>query len=87
MIVVKVELWPKGFEGRKREIGRMTITNDGTSTERKRGNYDIKVMRRGTQTTVQRTGRLENYAREAYCIWMLVGRAIKAAFDKETSHE
>ena len=86
MIVVKVELWPKGNEARAREIGRMTITNDGTITKGnkdKRGSYDIAVMRRGTTDRVQRRGRLENYAREAYCIWRLVGESLKKAFEVE----
>lgn len=80
MIVVKVELWPKGFESKKREIGRMTITNNGVSKDPKRGNYDVKVFRRGTTDKVQRTAHVSNYPRKSYSIWEMVRRALDGAF-------
>lgn len=80
MIVVKVELWPLGLEAKKKEIGRMTITNDGTSANPKRGNYDVKVFRRGTTDKVQRTAHVEDHPRQSYSIWSLVRKALDSAF-------
>jgi len=77
MIVIKVELWPGGFEGRKKEIGRMLIDNDGTSHTPKRGHYRVRLMRKGSSRTVQRTARVEDYPRESYPVWELVRRALE----------
>ncbi len=38
MVVVKIELWPRGIRAKAREIGRIVIANDGTGTA-ERGNY------------------------------------------------
>ena len=82
MIVVKIELWPFGFESRKREIGRMHISNEGTRTyeDPNRGDYKVEVMRRGTIDKVQRKGKVENYPRNSYPVWTLVQRALRDAF-------
>ena len=47
MIVVKVELWPKGHEEKAIELARMFLANDGTSKDPKLGHYDVAVMRKG----------------------------------------
>jgi hypothetical protein len=80
MIVITVELWPKGKKAKAKEIARMRITNDGTSKDSKIGNYKIKVMRGGTKSTVQREAEVKNYPRNAYSVWKLVKRAIQAAY-------
>ena len=80
MIVIKIEMWPKGIKEKAYELGRMCISNDGTSKDPKIGNYNVKVMRRGTKDKVQRTGTVENYPRKAYPVWELVKRAIISAF-------
>lgn len=77
MIIVKVELWPWGQESKAKEIGRMTIANDGTSNSSKRGNYNVKIMRRGTTNTVIKQKRVEDYPRLSYSIWELVRRALE----------
>lgn len=85
MIVVKIELWPLGFEDKAKEIGRMTITNDLTTLERTSGNkssYNVRVMRRGTIDQVQREGRVENYPRHSYTVWELVRRALNDVYKK-----
>ena len=76
MLVVKIELWPFGHEAAAREIGRMTITNDGTSDNPRRGNYDVRTMRRGTTDVIQQEKRVENYPRLSYSVWELVRRAL-----------
>lgn len=82
MIVVKVELWPLGFESKKRELGRMHISNQGSGSA-KRGDYKVQVMRKGTKGTVQREGEVKNYPRLSYNVWRLVTRALKSAFPEE----
>ena len=78
MIVVKVELWPLGDESRKKEIGRMLISNDVATTAQdpNRGSYNVRVMRRGTTDKVQKTAKVEDYPRKSYPIWELVRRAL-----------
>lgn len=78
MIVVKIELWPGGNEKRCREIGRMHVTNRGTSNTPTRGNYVIHLMRKGSKTFVQRIGDVQDYPRLAYPVWKLIRRALEA---------
>ena len=42
MLVVKIELWPKGDESKARQIGRIDIINDGTGTS-EFGNYNVNI--------------------------------------------
>ena len=81
MIVVKIELWPWGFESRKKEIGRMLIDNQGV--DGKRGDYRVRVLRKGSETKVLREGEVKNYPRESYTIWRLICRALKSTFPEE----
>lgn len=91
MIVVKIEMWPKGVEGKKREIGRTYIYNAGGTDQR--GDYEVRVCRKGdhdpgvrriqTGEGFTRTGRVENYPRQSYNVWRLVVRALRAAFPEE----
>lgn len=50
MLTVKIELWPMGSEARAREIGRMYIANDGTTSiaDPRFGDYRVAVCKRGT---------------------------------------
>ena len=82
MIVVKVELWPKGVERLKRELGRMTLSNVGVSANGKRGDYDIKLMRKGTKDKVQRTAGISGYPRESYPVWELVRLALNQIYGR-----
>ncbi len=85
MIVVKIELWPKGREDKAREIGRMTLHNLflRTLNNPMRGDYEVNIMRRGTTDKEQRTGFVRNYPRQSYNIWRLIARALKATFPEE----
>lgn len=74
MIVVKVELH-SAITGKVTEIGRMKITNDGTGDINK-GNYDVKIMRKGSVNTVQKTARVENHSRLNESVWKLVKKAL-----------
>ena len=91
MIVVKIELH-SALTGEHRTLGHMRITNDGTTQDRKRGNYNVDVMRKGHSAyeasgNVQRTGRVENYPRLSYNVWRLVARALLSAFPEESKAE
>jgi len=90
MIVIKIELWPMGFESKKRELGRMLIRNRGGT--QKRGDYGVQVLRKGSGVQVLRKGskskvlrecRVEDYPRESYNIWRLISRALKGTFPEE----
>jgi len=78
MLVVKVELWPGGDERRCQELGRMTITNQGGTASAKRGNYTIRLMRRGTSATVQQVAEVLDYPQLSNPVWVLVKRALEA---------
>jgi len=82
MVVVKVELWPWGSEDLKKEIGRMTITNDGTSDNPNIGNYIVKIFRKGSLGTVQRESRVTGHRRKADPVWKLVRVALESAYRK-----
>lgn len=90
MIVVKIELH-SAVTGGVQEIGRMLIANDG-SGEGGRGNYDVKVLRRGVdvlrrldwqRAPTTRTGRVEGFPRHSYNVWRLISRALRSAFPEE----
>tara|TARA_Y100000310_G_scaffold124073_1_gene122813 strand:- start:1329 stop:1589 length:261 start_codon:yes stop_codon:yes gene_type:complete len=82
MLVIKVELWPGGLGHNRRELGRMKIANVATTADQKRGNYRVKLMRRGNKT-VQRTCRVDNYPRLAYPVWELVRRALNTLHEEK----
>lgn len=80
MILVKIELH-SAVTGKITPLGLMVISNDGTSANPKRGNYDVRLGRRGSLgevfTKPQRTARVEKYPRAAFSVWVLVARALK----------
>jgi hypothetical protein len=82
VVVVKVELWPWGSEKLKKEIGRMTITNDGTSDNPNIGNYIVRIFRKGSTETVQREAPVTDYRRKTEPVWKLVRLALEAAYKK-----
>ncbi len=79
MLVVKIELWPLGDEKRARELGRMLISNRGDHPKRpERGNYRVRLLRKGSKTAVTREAAVEDYPRQSYTVWKLVSRALEA---------
>lgn len=82
MIRVTVELI-SARTGVTSEIGCMYLSNEGNSTDPKRGNYVVQVCRRGSRRDIQRRGRVENFPRKSYSIWRLVVRALLSAFPEE----
>lgn len=89
MIVVKVELW-SAITGRKTELARMEIVNDGELSvqNRSRGDYAVRALKgRSTEDldkrVVQRESKVLNYPRLAVHVWNLVRRALDSmGYDK-----
>lgn len=75
MIVVTVHL-KSAVTGRLTELGRATISNDGTGDASLR-NYDAVAYRRGTFTPI-RSGRVERHASRSKPVWTLVVRALRS---------
>lgn len=46
MIVINVELWPRGDSGRRKDLGTIYIANDGTG-ELNSGNYKARFLGAG----------------------------------------
>ena len=84
MLLVKIELH-SARTGKVTEIGRMHIINNGRGTP-KRGEYDVRIMRKGTTNTVQREGMVRDYPRQSYTVWELVRRALVAGLGKWPIH-
>lgn len=92
MLVVKIELWPKGDGNKAREIGRTYIAN--VSGGGKRADYKVAVCRKGStkcpflinsRSTVKaaREGEVRDFPRLSYNVWRLIVRALKSAFPEE----
>jgi hypothetical protein len=89
MLVVRVEMH-HARTNEITELARAYICNEGTSDDPKRGNYRIRVCRKGRfdlrsalAGQVARRGLVSNYPRQAYNVWRLVARALLAAFPEE----
>lgn len=84
MIVIKLEMWPGGYEANKYELGRAYLWNDGKGTTA-RGNYDGAIMRKGDARpphlagAITRTGQVRGYPRLSYTVWELIRRFLNDA--------
>ena len=74
MIVVKLELWPKGDELKARELGRMVASNVG-GTE-KLGEYFVDLY--GRQKRHMGCAKVSRWPRTRYHAWYLVARMLEA---------
>lgn len=82
MIVVRVELH-SAITGKVSEIGRMTIANDGTALDSRRGNYDAVLYRKPDFIVPTRTARLGEWPRLSKTVWHLVARLLATmGYDK-----
>lgn len=85
MIIVKIELH-SARTGKISEIGRLLIDNiSRTGNDSRRGDYRVRLMRRGTFKQVHREGVVLNYPRLSYSVWRLVFRALKSVLREEQS--
>ncbi len=82
MIVVRVELH-SARTGKTTEIGRMVVTNDGSSTTPSRGHYDVKLLRKGNWSKITSSVRVENFPRASYTVWKLILRGLMATYPEE----
>jgi hypothetical protein len=74
MIRVTVELLPHGDESRKRLLGLLYITNDGTGTPEV-GNYKGELIAEYTKPS--RKGRVVGFNRKRKSVWTLIGMFLK----------
>lgn len=82
MIVVKIELH-SAITRQITTLGTMVIDNIGGTREK--GNYRVRVGRKGSsipevQNKPLRVGSVTDYPRLSYNIWRLILRALQSAF-------
>ncbi len=80
MLVVRVELWPGGFESGKRQIALMRIYNDGTGDD-ERGNYIVQQLSYGDDPVTGKLPLSEGVVKDhnrACSVWELVRKALNA---------
>lgn len=76
VLIIRIELH-SARTGKVKEIGRMLIDNISmTGNDSKRGDYRVRLMRRGSNRKVLREGRVENYPRLSYPVWRLLQLAL-----------
>jgi len=68
MLVIKVELWPFGFEDGKRELEQICIINDETGTN-DIGNYEVVHSSDGSN--IPRLVRVEDFDRKLGALELL----------------
>ncbi|SAK55484.1 hypothetical protein AWB79_02193 [Caballeronia hypogeia] len=75
MLLVTLELLPRGSEEQRRTLGQIRIINVGGDPAY--GNYSIELMENREKST--RTASITDYPRHAGSTWDLVARAITMA--------
>jgi hypothetical protein len=76
MIRVTLEL-VSARDGHTEVLGVGYISNDGAGTPA-RGNYNVRLMRRGRGDILWKTGRVEDFPRKRLLGWDLLYRALRA---------
>jgi len=77
MIVIKVELWPHGFELAKKSLGEAHIWNVGG--DRNIGEYKFALYKAGNKRAIYREGRLKGFPRLRLLAWDLLYRVLDQA--------
>ncbi len=75
MIVITMELWPKGDKSRAQHLGTAQIINDASGSLA-RGNYTVTLSRRGKPNSVWKTGEVKKFPRKRFLAWDLLGMAL-----------
>lgn len=78
MIVVKIELWPRGNEDNKRQIGEIRTANDATGTN-SRGNYDGMLFTKHRNPRVWKRGRVVDFPRQRMNVYDLLLQILRSA--------
>lgn len=73
MIVVRIEMWPKGFEANKYPLGEIRITNVGG--DERTADYGVIMKTRRLQS-IWRTGTVTGFKRAALGPYDLLLRAL-----------
>ena len=81
MLVVRIELWPKGDRRQAKVLHTAQIANNGKGSLTV-GNYTATFSARGGKTR-WRTSRVSNFPRKAKGAWYLLYEALKNALDHE----
>ena len=79
MIVLKIEMWPRGEEAKAYLLGSAHIWNDATGTA-STGNYGFKLFRKDGRQ--YREGVITNFPRKRLLVWDLLFRALCQHFIK-----
>lgn len=81
MVYIRIELWPKGDGFKKRTLGEIFITNDGTAPAKSpRGNYSYRVMKAGGSPHVYREGAVRDFPRKRLGAYDLLFRVLEDVF-------
>lgn len=78
MIVVTIDMWPKGDSGRAYRLGSLTIINDGSGTKTRR-NYNVEVQSALRMPLPRRNCCIERWPALTRPIFALVKAAIEKA--------
>lgn len=73
MIVVFIEVWPKGDQSKAKTLGMAEMTNDGTGSNT-HGNYRLKLV--GKTSRYRRQSVTTDFPRKSRNIWELLRRAL-----------
>lgn len=80
MVVVKIELWPKGDEKKARPLGTIIIANNATG-DAQHGNYDVSASHAGIyygkRKEPYKTAKVTGFPRK-WSPYKLVAWALKA---------
>ncbi len=76
MIVIRMELWPRGDRSRAKHLGTATIANVGGSQSV--GNYRAELSTRGNNPRPWRSGSVTGFPRLRLGAWDLLFRALQA---------
>jgi len=77
MVVVTVEMWPKGNRKKKYLLAEAVITNDGKGTKSV-ASYDCIILdRRGKKV---RRVRIEGFQRLRASVWTLIMRMVQQVY-------
>lgn len=81
MIVVKIELWPKGDKSKAQVLGEIEITNDAKGTQ-DLGNYNVKLFKWNEERTgrggIWKQGKVAGFPRKSRGPYDLLLRALLA---------
>ena len=87
MLIIRIEIWPFGYESRKREIAVAKIANTGEGSL-ERGNYEGAIGRNGRPAPlkdkdIKARGEVKDFPRKSLTAWDLLLRLLVKAIGKK----